>query len=170
MLIFEGPDGGGKSTTIKFVQAAFPEYDVVHSPGPITHLTERKFWNWELCRLENLIFDRCTFFSEYIYGPVLRTVSLISYEEVIEFIMYFQRFPKNMLIYCDIGFGHHPTEDSGEKTELEKQVDENQGTIREEYRALFTRLFTDHQHFPRFKVTSPLDVIDLLEVIRGLKE
>ena len=168
MIIVEGPDGGGKTTTVQFIQAAYPQYKVIHSPGPLENdaqLRERLFWNDEMCGIPNIILDRSTYFSEYIYGPILRDGSMVSYEVIIQFLMRFQKFPCNLLVYCSQAFTHKEA-----TTDIDKEVNKKIDFIREDYLAFFTRLSSDHQHFKFHQVHSTLDIIPLIERIGVINE
>ena len=72
MIIVEGVDNTGKTTLIKQLKERFPLLEVVKSPGPSPELGR-----WVCAELlqqqpaKTKIYDRF-FFSEFVYGPVLR--------------------------------------------------------------------------------------------------
>jgi len=88
MIIVDGPDGGGKTWLIKDLSRQLQKWTenlkvrepvkVIHSPGPL----ESGLLEWALDALdraiEPVIFDRFPYFSEAVYGPILRHKSLIS--------------------------------------------------------------------------------------------
>ena len=83
IFILEGPDGSGKSTLARKL-AAQTGYDVVHMSAPRTDQEKAEMFKmYEQAILEsyNVIFDRC-WYSEMVYGPVMRGASCISYEDM----------------------------------------------------------------------------------------
>lgn len=77
MLIFEGPDGGGKTTLIKMFQKAIPDIEV--APRVVSKDTNAlvDLQDWVEQNLSQgfqyKIFDRHRLISEPIYGPLLRS-------------------------------------------------------------------------------------------------
>lgn len=76
MIIVEGPDGAGKSTLIKNIQAQYPDLEVA---GRVVSkdtemMTDLQAWvNQNLAEgFQYRLFDRHRLISEFIYGPVLR--------------------------------------------------------------------------------------------------
>jgi hypothetical protein len=86
------------------LSAAF-DIPVIHSPGPIENcsINERLFWCTELCKVPRLIMDRCYYFSELVYGPILRKESMITLEDTITFLDELKKH-KHLLIFCDQRF------------------------------------------------------------------
>jgi hypothetical protein len=106
MIILEGPDGGGKSMlTPKIVRRWHgrppDNYDVqvTHSPGPL----DNGLYEWAIKALKNAkpvcILDRFPYFSESVYGPVLRQRPCMS---TAEFVALRERLLKirPLVIYC----------------------------------------------------------------------
>jgi len=79
MLIVEGPDGSGKTTLVGRITAHWHGYPrsynipVVHSVGPAT---KGPLFDWAMRTLDEAqdaqILDRFPYFSEPVYGDVLR--------------------------------------------------------------------------------------------------
>jgi hypothetical protein len=76
MIIFEGPDGAGKTYSAEQL-SKFSGIPLYHAGGPPTklNLVTRLSVLWED---SNLIFDRYVYFSEQVYGPILRGACLLS--------------------------------------------------------------------------------------------
>jgi hypothetical protein len=76
MIIFEGPDGAGKTTLIKSFQGltGFPIAERVVSKDAEA-MTDLRRWVWDNVQMgfQERIFDRHRLISEFIYGPILRT-------------------------------------------------------------------------------------------------
>lgn len=76
MIIFEGPDGAGKTTLIRSFQelTGFPLAERVVSKEAKAMVDLRR-WVWDNLQLgfQEKIFDRHRLISEFIYGPILRT-------------------------------------------------------------------------------------------------
>lgn len=70
-IIVEGPDGGGKTTLVKYLAEAFDFKIVVNEKGPDQNL--EWWWPETLFMNENKvpIHDRF-FYSELVYGPIIR--------------------------------------------------------------------------------------------------
>lgn len=84
VLIFEGPDGGGKSTLIKFLEATHG-YKVLRFDKPKTQEEKDNMFKMyaelllsdDILNGKKVILDR-SWFSEMAYGPVMRDKSYIS--------------------------------------------------------------------------------------------
>lgn len=70
-LIFEGPDGAGKSYTAREVSRAVG-FPVHHFGGPPKSKDE--VWDRAqfIFKAKNMIFDRVPIISDQVYGPILR--------------------------------------------------------------------------------------------------
>lgn len=100
IIIIEGPDGSGKTTLAEKLSRQ-TGYPVVHRSQPKTEEEKKQMLASYLGAIEtgkNIIFDRC-WYSEMVYGPVMRDESVISYPE-----MYFieEKLTKHgaLIIYC----------------------------------------------------------------------
>ena len=103
MVIIEGPDCSGKTTISEMLASAF-NVPMIHSPGVVhtpDQLDERLFWCDELCKIQRLIMDRCFYFSELVYGPILRGESKIDLSVTEEFLTNKFVKQKHLLVYCD---------------------------------------------------------------------
>lgn len=88
MIIVEGPDGGGKTYLLKELVKQLQRWaldlkiaepvKIIHSPGPLEHGLFKWATNALDLAKEPIIFDRFPFFSEPVYGPILRHGILLS--------------------------------------------------------------------------------------------
>lgn len=81
IVILEGPDGAGKSTLAKALQAEFPKSVLLHN-GPQAGLSSTDLYNAYFTQLRKaaqqpVILDRC-WVSENVYGPIHRGVSRLT--------------------------------------------------------------------------------------------
>lgn len=98
MIIFEGPEGGGKTTTAEFVSSRF-SIPVYHTGGPPNSPKEAEVHLSNILTMNNTIFDRFPLFSEQIYGPLFRGKSYIS-ENTIKCNIKKLLKIKHLIIYC----------------------------------------------------------------------
>lgn len=175
MIIIEGADGSGKTTFANMIMAAFPRFKKVHSPGPLNaaNVKERIFWNNELTSMDYVIMDRCTMFSERVYGPVLRNNCFIDIQQFSSFLTNVRNGNKrNMIVFCDREFNPIKKEHGSihlnkkEKMKLEDSIDENLSEIREAYRDIFNSLFKAHQSLNSFIIKNVNDEINVIDFIR----
>ena len=83
IFILEGPDGSGKSTLAKKLSEQ-TGYSVVHMSAPKTEEEKASMFDMykqAIAESYNVIFDR-SWYSEIVYGPVMRDGSCISYEDM----------------------------------------------------------------------------------------
>lgn len=100
IIIIEGPDGSGKSTLAETIskQTGWP---IEHRSKPETEEEKQKMYSdyWQLCRgTRNVILDRC-WYSEFVYGSVMRDQSVMSYNEMYELERALTKGGA-MVIYC----------------------------------------------------------------------
>jgi len=84
IIILEGPDGSGKTTLAKKLVAQ-TGYAYIHKSYPKTQEEmENMFQEYKelLDQQDNLIIDR-SWFSEMVYGPILRSRSYITMEQAL---------------------------------------------------------------------------------------
>lgn len=83
IIIIEGPDGSGKTTLAEKLHKQ-TKYPIVHMGQPKTD-EEKKLMLGEYLQTvrngKNMIFDRC-WYSEMVYGPIMRGSSAISYPDM----------------------------------------------------------------------------------------
>lgn len=83
IIIIEGPDGSGKTTLAKQLSRQ-TGYKVIHRTRPKSE-EEKAVMMDEYLRVirsrDNMIFDR-SWYSEMVYGPVMRDASVISYQQM----------------------------------------------------------------------------------------
>lgn len=83
IIIIEGPDGSGKTTLAEKLHKQ-TKYPIVHMSQPKTD-EEKKLMLGEYLQTvrngKNMIFDRC-WYSEMVYGPIMRGSSAISYPDM----------------------------------------------------------------------------------------
>lgn len=134
MIIVEGSDGSGKTSLAHLIKA-YHGFNIIHSPGKIKKecVQERRFWCDTLTQVNNVILDRCYYFSEYIYGPILRNKSLITLEDINDFLKFFGSNKNHLLIYCEQELMHK------EESDFDKKVSGKLEIIRKAYKDLFEK-------------------------------
>ncbi len=105
MIIIEGPDGAGKTTLINGLHthwhgdSAWYDLQVIHSPGPLpVNLFEEGMRILEKVRPVSVL-DRFPYFSESIYGMVLKRHPLVTIQEFIILRNRLMQFDP-LLIFC----------------------------------------------------------------------
>jgi len=97
MIIFEGPDGAGKTYSAEWL-SNFSGIPLYHAGGPPTTREEI------LSRIEHMlqnrkqIFDRFPLISEPIYGPIIRGSCLLTPDEILSYLCEMKTFAK--IVYC----------------------------------------------------------------------
>ena len=131
MIIVEGCDNTGKTTLIKNLTKRFPILEPIKSPGPGPDLAR-----W-ICKelLVNKhskvkIYDRF-FFSEFVYGPVLRGGVCYKPNEE-EFIWEFLKVLKPLTIICHRNLLSTAYETLNEREQMEG-VEENYLSLSKKY-------------------------------------
>ena len=85
IIIIEGPDGSGK-TTLANTLSKQTGYPVIHRSQPKTEEEKAEMLQGYIDTIKagrNAIFDRC-WYSEMVYGPVMRDASVITYPAMYE--------------------------------------------------------------------------------------
>lgn len=100
VIIIEGPDGSGKTTLANKI-AKQTGYILLHRTQPKSE-EEKKNMMTEYLQVikagKNVVMDRC-WYSEMVYGPVMRDNSVISYPEMYELEKLLCR-KGGLIIYC----------------------------------------------------------------------
>lgn len=100
IIIIEGADGSGK-TTLAEKLAKQTGFELVHRSQPKTEEEKAKMLDMYTTTIKsgkNMIFDRC-WYSEMVYGPIMRDASVISYPKMYELERLLTRRGA-LLIYC----------------------------------------------------------------------
>lgn len=85
IIIIEGPDGSGKSTLAEQLHRQ-TGYTVLHRTQPKTEEDKQRMMEEYIQVIragKNVIMDR-SWYSEMVYGPVMRDTSIISYLQMYE--------------------------------------------------------------------------------------
>lgn len=85
IIIIEGPDGSGK-TTLANKLSQQTGYPVVHRSAPKSEEEKAEMlamYKQAIAESKDIIFDRC-WYSEMVYGPVMRDKACMSYEDMYE--------------------------------------------------------------------------------------
>ncbi len=100
IFIIEGPDGSGKTTLAKRLSKQ-TGYKIIRSVQPETDEEKAQMMNQYVSTIrtrKNMIFDRC-WYSEMVYGPVMRDASVISYPQMYDLERQLMKAGA-MIIYC----------------------------------------------------------------------
>lgn len=100
IIIIEGPDGAGKTTLANKIQKQ-TGYMLLHRSQPKTEEEKAKMMDEYLSVLrsgKNCIMDRC-WYSEMVYGPVMRDAAYISYPQMYELEKQLARVG-GLIIHC----------------------------------------------------------------------
>ena len=85
IIILEGPDGSGKSTLAEKIRQQ-TGYTLLHRSQPKTEEDKKRMMDEYVQVIKsgkNCIFDRA-WYSEMVYGPVMRDASVIDYPQMYE--------------------------------------------------------------------------------------
>jgi hypothetical protein len=100
IFVIEGPDGGGKSTLAKTL-GHYYNIPILHDGGPIhsrqeflSRIEEKKYFRLDT----SIVYDRCCFISELIYGSLHGHEPFSSREE----LDFFLNDVKPVLILCSL--------------------------------------------------------------------
>lgn len=101
IIILEGPEAAGKSTLANklSMQTGYP---IVHRDKPKTEEDKLRMMEYYLAAVgsdKNFIFDRC-WYSEIVYGTVMRDKSYISYEQMYQLETALAKNGGGMIIHC----------------------------------------------------------------------
>lgn len=105
IIIIEGPDGSGKSTLASQLSKQ-TSYPVVHYSSPKSEEEKTQMYQMyhqAIKESKNIIFDRC-WYSEMVYGKVMRGESAISYPQMYTLERLLAK-KGALVIYC-----HNPVE------------------------------------------------------------
>lgn len=100
IIIIEGPDGSGK-TTLANKLSEQTGYHVIHMVQPKDDADKQRMMVEYMNVLKsgkNAIFDRC-WYSEMVYGPIMRDTSIISYPQMYELERLLTK-KGAMIVYC----------------------------------------------------------------------
>ncbi|MNU34852.1 SPBc2 prophage-derived uncharacterized protein YorR [compost metagenome] len=100
-IILEGPDGAGK-TTLALQLSLMTGYPIQHRSKPETEEEKQLmyFEYEEMCHsYTDLIVDRC-WYSEMVYGKVMRDQSYIDSNQMLYFEDGIKSFGGGMIIHC----------------------------------------------------------------------
>lgn len=135
LIICEGADNSGKTTLATRIEDKL-NYEIIHSPGPGTreHLLQFSIEILTRCRLynERILLDRFCYFSEQIYGPILRNGPAFTDDDLSDIRIELMRTTP-LVIFCHT---YDPNIGLDGKWQLEGVV-ENYRRIREAYKFYF---------------------------------
>lgn len=100
IIIVEGPDGSGKTTLANKI-AKQNGYIMLHRSQPKTEEEKQNMMAEYLQVIKagkNVVMDRC-WYSEMVYGPIMRDASVITYPEMYELEKLLCK-KGALLIYC----------------------------------------------------------------------
>jgi hypothetical protein len=85
MIILEGPDGGGKSTLAKQLEAAL-DTTLWHPGGAVDDDLVREWMKQCEHKLnQGFMLDRTTHISEFVYGPIINDRDPVSFKDLMDF-------------------------------------------------------------------------------------
>lgn len=100
VIIIEGPDGSGK-TTLANMLSTQTGYPIIHNVQPKTPEEKAEMWRSYIELIKsgrNLILDRA-WYSEMVYGPIMRGASALDYPLMYELERAVAK-RGGMVIYC----------------------------------------------------------------------
>lgn len=125
-VVFEGPDAGGKSTLIAFINMTMKR-PIIDSPGPLKSANEFEQLALQMVHSHGVLFDRHPCISERIYGLARKNCLLPAWLEK----NFYDTNP--LIVYCEPSNRRHTVKahDSEEHLALLRQ---QQVLINDEYR------------------------------------
>lgn len=165
LVIFEGPDGGGKSTLIEHVKSKMVIDACIVSEGPEKYkgeMDDRVRRYHALARAQRnapLIFDRHPCISQPIYGLIHNQPP-----PAVELVNYLYAF-KPFIIYCRPmgGPNHTASEAEWDTPEFLANVDRNFDKLVAEYDAWSLR----HANLT-YRIGDPMDrIVDIINTLEG---
>lgn len=100
IYIIEGGEGTGKTTLANFI-SKHTGYPIKHRSNPKTEEERKNMYASYIEGIrsgENMIWDR-SFYSEMVYGPIMRDQSYITYAQMLEFEVELSKVGA-IVIYC----------------------------------------------------------------------
>lgn len=101
IIILEGTEGGCKTTVAEKISAQ-TGWPIEHRSKPETELERQQMYEdykQSILSRRNLIWDRC-WYSEMVYGPIMRDQSYINQEQMYEFEQLLVENGGAILVHC----------------------------------------------------------------------
>lgn len=98
IILLEGPDGSGKSTLAKTLSEQC-NMDIIHNKAPTDAFDMYSMYREIVLDRDNVIVDRC-WYSEMVYGPIMRNGSAISYRDMLYLEELITHNQGGLIIHC----------------------------------------------------------------------